>query len=38
MVTELIMTYVRLIRKGALTIEDVPERYRTEVETMLREH
>ena len=37
MVTELIMTYVRLIRKGALSIDDVPFRYRAEVEAILNE-
>lgn len=35
MITELIMTYVRLIRKGALTIEDVPDRYKEEVKKLL---
>lgn len=37
MITELILTYVRLIRKGALTIEDVPLRYRADVERLLKE-
>ena len=37
MITELIMTYVRLIKKGALSIDDVPQRYRADVEKLLGE-
>ena len=37
MITELILTYVRLIRKGALSIDDVPERYKPDVELLMNE-
>ena len=38
MITELIMTYVRLIKKGTLSIDDVPQRYRADVEKLLGEN
>jgi len=32
----MVSTYVKLIQKGMKTLEDVPERYRAEVEKILQ--